>query len=223
MRNGDSRIPNEHLSHVEALTPDLQYKLLLLLRGSFTRNGTRYPQSASVRVIASTDISLMARVEQGAFRADLYYALNVLNLSLKPLRECREDIPAWLELFLARSMERHHRPVKLTRDAREFLTRYDWPGNLIQMQSLCEQMTLLSRHQNINEGFLRCQIEQAAPKLIPGTEQIVIYRDEAGERIAALLEQYGGNRKKTADALGISTTTLWRRMKKYGVGKDFSE
>lgn len=120
-------------------------------------------------------------------------------------------------------MERHHRPVKLTQDAREFLIRYDWPGNLIQMQSLCEQMTLLSQHQNINEGFLRYQIEQTVPKFLRGTEQVVIYRDEEGERIAALLEQYGGNRKKTADALGISTTTLWRRMKKYGVGKDFSE
>ena len=212
-----------YLSHVESLSPDLQYKLLLLLRGGFTRNGSRYPQTASVRVVASAETSLMAKVEQGKFRGDLYYALSVLQLSLKPLRECREDILPWVEVFLQRSIERHRRPIRLTRDAQDFLSHYDWPGNLIQVQSLCEQMALLSQRQNVNEGFLRFLTERTVPKFLPGSEQIVIYRDEEGEKIAALLEQCGGNRRKAAAALGISTTTLWRRMKKYGVGKDFSE
>ena len=145
---------------MESLSPDLQYKLLLLLRGGFTRNGSRYPQTASVRVVASAETSLMAKVEQGKFRGDLYYALSVLQLSLKPLRECREDILPWVEAFLQRSIERHRRPIRLTRDAQDFLSHYDWPGNLIQVQSLCEQMALLSQRQNVNEGFLRFLTER---------------------------------------------------------------
>ena len=212
-----------YLSHVEALSPELQYKLLLLLRGGFTRNGSCYPQTAFVRILASTDVNLMAKVERGEFRGDLYYALSVLQLSLKPLRECREDILPWVDLFLARSMERRRRPIRLTQDARDFLLHYDWPGNLIQVQSLCEQMTLLSQRQTINEGFLRRQTEQTVPKFLSGTEQVISYRNEEADRIAALLEKYGGNRQKVAAALCVSKATLWRRMKKYGIDKDFGK
>ena len=82
-------------------------------------------------------------------------------------------------------------------------------------------MVLLSERRNVDEAFLRRQIERLTPKLLPGTERIVLYRDEKAVEIAELLKKYNGNRQKVADELGISKTTLWRYMKKYGIGKDF--
>ena len=84
-------------------------------------------------------------------------------------------------------------------------------------------MTLLSQRQTVNEGFLRRQTELTVPKFLSGTEQVISYRNEEADRIAALLEKYGGNRQKVAAALGVSKATLWRRMKKYGIGKDFGK
>ena len=81
---------------------------------------------------------------------------------------------------------------------------------------------LLSEQRNIDEAFLQKQINQLTPKVLPGTEQIVLFKDEKALEISELLKQHNGNRQKVADALGISKTTLWRHMKKYGIDKDFS-
>ncbi|MBQ6986904.1 MAG: sigma 54-interacting transcriptional regulator [Oscillibacter sp.] len=210
-----------YFAHVEFLSAELQYRLLRLIRGNFMRNGSNLPQETNVRIIASTNANLVARVEKGTFRSDLYYALNALGFTLPPLRECREDILPWVELFLNRWRKRYGRPVRLTQDAKDYLERYDWPGNLNQVNSVCEQMVLLAERRNVDEGFLRRQIERLTPKLLPGTEKIVLYRDERAVEIAELLKKYNGNRQKVADELGISKTTLWRHMKRYGIGKDF--
>lgn len=210
-----------YLAHVEFLSDELQYRLLLLIRGRFMKNGSNLPQETNVRIIGSATESLIAKVEKGSFRSDLYYAMNALGFTLMPLRERREDILPWVELFLNRWRKRYGRPVRLTQNAKDYLERYDWPGNLDQVNSVCEQMVLLSERRNVDETFLRRQIERLTPRLFPGTEKIVLYRDEKAVEIAELLKKYNGNRQKVADELGISKTTLWRYMKKYGIGKDF--
>ena len=211
-----------YLAHVEALTQELQYKLLRLIRGHFMHNGSNRAVEADVRIIASTDVNLIARVERGEFRSDLYYELNALGISSSPLRERRDDILEWVELYLSQWEKRYDRRVQLSKGARDYLREYDWPGNLDQIRSVCEQIVLLSERRSVDEGFLRRRIEQLTPKLLPGTEQMVIYKDEKAMKIAALLREYGGNRQKVADALGVSKTTLWRYMKKYGIDKDFN-
>ena len=96
-----------YLSHVEALPMETQYKLLSLIRGRFLNNCQNRPACADVRVIASTDVNLVSRVERGEFRSDLYYALSVLTLELLPLRQNREDIPGWLDFYLGEWQEEY--------------------------------------------------------------------------------------------------------------------
>ena len=210
------------LSNIDALSNELQYKILRLIRGTFLHNGSNKPMEADVRVIAATRSNLIAKVEDGSFRSDLYYAINALGITLKPIRERREDILPWVEIYLSQWKERYDRVVHLTQSAEEYLVNYDWPGNLNQINSVCERIVLLSDHRNIDEGFLQRQIRQLTPKLLPGTGQIVLFKDEKAVEISELLKRYNGNRQKVADELGISKTTLWRYIKKYGIEKDFS-
>ena len=211
-----------YLAHVDALNQELQYKLLNLIRGSFIHNGSNRPSAVKVRVIASTDVNLITMVERNAFRSDLYYALNVLSIQMGPLRRQREDIQGWMDFYLGKWQEHYQRRVYLTQGAKRYLEGYDWPGNLNQMDSICERIVLLTERRNVDEVFLKRQFEQIAPMSLNGMNQVVVFRDEKAVRIAELLKKHNGSRQKVADELGVSKTTLWRYMKKYGIEKDFS-
>ena len=143
-----------YLSHVEMLPLETQYKLLCLIRGRFLHNGPSRPVAANVRVIASTAVNLISRVEKGEFRSDLYYALNVLSLEVLPLRRRRADILGWMVLYLDEWQKKYKRYVHLTQGARNYLLDYDWPGNLDQLCSVCERLVLLTQKRNIDEVFL---------------------------------------------------------------------
>lgn len=211
-----------YLEHVEALPAETQYKLFSLVRGRFLHNGSNRPVAASVRVIASTDVNLAAKVEKGEFRSDLYYALSVLSLELPPLRRRKEDILGWAAFYLREWQEKYKRYVRLTQGAQKFLQDYDWPGNLDQLNSLCERIVLLTERRNVDEVFIRRQLEAVTPKLLPGTEKAVVYRDPKAVELAELLKKHAGNRAAVANELGVSKTTLWRYIKKYGIEKDFT-
>lgn len=211
-----------YLSHVEMLPLETQYKLLCLIRGRFLHNGPSRPVAANVRVIASTAVNLISRVEKGEFRSDLYYALNVLSLEVLPLRRRRADILGWMVLYLDEWQKKYKRYVHLTQGARNYLLDYDWPGNLDQLCSVCERLVLLTQKRNIDEVFLRQQLEQVTPRLLPGTEQIVLYKDQKAVEIAALLKKHHGNRQKVADELGVSKTTLCRYLKKFNITSDYN-
>lgn len=211
-----------YLSHVEALPFETQYKLLSLIQGRLLHNGANQPVESSVRVIASTDVNLAARVEQGQFRSDLYYALCVLSLELLPLRRRRDSILPWAELYLEEWGGRYKRYVNLTQGAVQFLKEYDWPGNLTQLNSVCDRVVLLTEKRNVDEVFLRRQLEQMMPTLLPGTDKVVLYKERKAVEIAQLLQKHGGNREKVAAELGVSKTTLWRYIKKYGIEPDYS-
>lgn len=210
-----------YLSHVEMLPLETQYKLLCLIRGRFLHNGPSRPVAANVRIIASSTVSLIARVEKGEFRSDLYYALSVLSLEMLSLRRHRGDILGWTAFYLDEWQEKYKRYVHLTQGAQRYLQEYEWPGNLDQLNSVCERLVLLTQKRNIDEVFLRQQLEQIAPRTLPGTEQIVLYKDQKAVEIAALLKKHHGNRQQVAAELGVSKTTLWRYLKKYGIDPDY--
>ena len=205
---------------VARYTFETQYKLLCLIRGRFLHNGPSRPAAAHVRVIASTSVNLIARVEKGEFRSDLYYALSVLTVEVLPLRRRRGDIEGWMQRYLDEWQEKYKRYVSLTQGAWQYLREYEWPGNLDQLYSVCERLVLLTQKRNIDEIFLREQLEQMAPRLLPGTEQVVLYQDRRAVELAALMKKHKGNRQKVAEELGISKTTLWRYLKKYDVHPD---
>lgn len=210
-----------YLSHVEYLMLETQYKLLNLLHGHFLHNGANTPVSANVRVIASTECNLLPRVERGEFRRDLYYALNVLSLEVLPLRRRREDILEWVEYYLGEWQEKYKRYVQLTNGAKKFIREYDWPGNLDQINSTCERVVLLTEKRNIDEVFLRKQLEQVTPLMTAEEERVIVVRDAKAVEIMELLTRHNGSREKVAAELGISKTTLWRYMKKYGIEANF--
>ena len=206
-----------YLNHIEMLSKESQYKVFNLIRGKFMHNGSHRVTFTRVRVIASTGINLTARLQKGEFRQDLYYALNVLSVEIPPLRHHKELILHWFRYYIDLWQKRYKRYVHLTQGAMNYVQEYDWPGNLEQMESVCERIVLLTEHRNINELFIRRQIEQIQPDLLPGTEKIVLYKDKEAVRIAELLRKYNGSREKVAAELGISKTTLWRHIKKYGM------
>ncbi len=211
-----------YLPHIEFLSSELQFKLLSLVRGKFTHNGANLPVATHIRIIASSDGNLIRHVEEGEFRSDLYYALNVFSLDVPPLRQMGEDILTWIFYYLNHFQEKYQRYVTLTQGAQDLLLNYEWPGNLNQLESLCQRIVLLTEKRSVDEVFLRRHLEQMAPRLMEGTGQVVVYRDQRAVQIAELLQKHNGNRQKVAQELGISTTTLWRHMKKYGIGDDFT-
>ena len=210
-----------YLSHVEYMMLETQYKLLNLLHGHFLHNGANTPVSANVRVIASTECNLLPRVERGEFRRDLYYALNVLSLEVLPLRRRREDILEWVEYYLGEWQEKYKRYVQLTNGAKKFIREYDWPGNLDQINSTCERVVLLTEKRNIDEVFLHKQLEQVTPLMTAEEERVIVVQDAKAVEIMELLTRHNGSREKVAAELGISKTTLWRYMKKYGIEANF--
>ena len=211
-----------YLNNVEMLSRESQYKMLNLIRGKFMHNGSHRVSFFKVRVIASTSVNLVAKVEKGEFRQDLYYALSTLSLEIPPLRHQKEYALYWYNYYIDYWQRNYKRYVHTTQGGLKFVQQYEWPGNLEQMSSVCERIILLTEQRNIDEVFIRRQIEQILPDIIPGTEKVVLYKDKEAVRITELLRKYNGNREKVAAELGISKTTLWRHIKKYGIGKDFS-
>lgn len=210
-----------YLSQIEHLMPESQFKLLNLIRGKFMHNGSNRAVAASVRVIASTECNLLAKVEQGEFRRDLYYALNVLSLEIPPLRSRREDIQDWFDLYMQEWQEKYKRYIQLTNGAKQFIREYDWPGNLDQINSTCERIVLLTTKRLIDEVFLRKHLEQVTPLMTTKSEKVVVVQDPKALKISQLLAKHGGNREKVAAEMGISKTTLWRYIKKYNIEPNY--
>lgn len=206
-----------YLRHVDMLPYETQYKILLLIQGRFLHNGPCSPVNANVRVIASTSINLIDKVNKGEFRSDLYYAISVLSIQVLPLRRRRGDIEGWMRLYLSEWQKKYKRYVHLTQGAWKYLNEYDWPGNLNQLHSVCERLVLLTQKRNIDEVFLQEQIEQVVPSIMPTAEQAVLYQDKKAMALAELMERHHGNRQRMADELGVSKTTLWRYLKKYNI------
>lgn len=211
-----------YLGNIEFLSPELQYKIYHLIQGQYYRNGQNRAVNLNVRVIASTTKDLSLFVSQQKFSPNLYYAINVLALEMPPLRQHREDIAGWVDEYMTRYCKEYNRYIHLNQSTMDLLCGYHWPGNLNQLKCLCERVVLLSSHRTADTVFVRRQLEQINPDIQPETNRIVVYKDRQAVEISELLKKYNGNREKVAGELGISKTTLWRKMKKYGIASDFS-
>lgn len=178
-----------------------------------------------VRVIAATNRDLAELVSHGFFRADLYYRLNVLNLRLPPLRERKQDIPLLLRHFLVESQRKAGKLVRVEEDklVRTFQS-HDWPGNVRELRNMVERLVALS-----DDG---CITDELANRLLAeeGTGFHLANRigspgclsDVERETVLTVLKQVGGNRRRAAELLGISVTTLWRKLKKWGETQSMS-
>jgi two-component system response regulator HydG len=169
-------------------------------------------------VIAATNRNLAAMISDGSFREDLFYRLNVIGVVLPPLRERREDIPALAEHFMTRAAGKLGRDVRLSAEVVERLLRYPWPGNVRELENAIERAAILARGDTIAPEDLPPHVAAGlnlgpSPTLPRQTTLAETERDH----ILLTLERFGRNHSAAAEALGIGRTTLWRKLKEYGI------
>lgn len=211
-----------YLRQVELLSMETQYKLLLLTRGQYMRNGSNQAEAIDTRLIISTEANLKEKALAGTFRKDLYYMLSALKQDVPALRQRREDLPALFTQCLEDWQNRFKRRLRVNADTVEYLTGYDWPGNLDQLSSLCQRLVLLSDKRAVDEETARQALTDMDTHISPPEADGTPARDPRAEELMALLSRHHGSREKAAAELGISKTTLWRRMRKYGISKDLT-
>jgi len=233
------------LDEIGDMPLESQAKLLHVIEtGTVERVGGRKPISVGVRIMAATHRDLESRVAEGSFRADLYYRLNVMRLHMPPLRERREDIPLLARIFLARLAERS--PMAASSVSPEAMARlrdHSWPGNIRELENELERAALLAEGPDIGPGDLSpiigAAVESAAPEApeaaqAHGPKQEPVLSVVAGAsaseeaiptlaavefaHIQAALRKLGGNKSKTAKALGISREGLRVKLEKANAG-----
>lgn len=210
------------LDEIGDLPLPMQVKLLHFLEeGRFRRVGSSRDQNADVRIIAATNRNLSDEVEQQRFRADLFYRLNVVSLHIPPLRERTEDIPNLVDYFLGVYRERFSRPqLDLSDKARARLQTYPWPGNVRELRNCLERAAALSAGDIIEVGQIPIlgsgSVHSFAPAatLAPQTTPRTLEELER-EHILGVLKQSNGNRERAAAILGISSRTLYRKLREY--------
>ena len=207
------------LDEVGEMPAALQVKLLRVLQsGEFRRLGATQALTTDVRVLAATNRDLVEMVRQGMFRDDLFYRLNVIRVVVPPLRERREDIPALAEHFLARSAGKLNRELRLSAEAVERLLRYPWSGNVRELENAIERATILARGATVSPDDLPPHVAaglELGPS--PALPRQITLAEAERIHILQTLERFGGNHSSAAEALGIGRTTLWRKLKEYGI------
>ena len=209
------------LDEIGDLSPELQPKLLNVLENQrFRRLGGADEVEVDVRIMASTHRQLDRLVEEGRFRKDLYYRLAVLPLDLPPIRELSGADVAWLAYRVLEGVRRRvgGGPAEFSDRALERLAHYPWPGNVRELRNLLERVLILaSDADRIEEHHLPPEVRRAArPALDEGPSSLTLEEVER-RHIARVLEQEGGNRSRTARVLGISRTTLYDKLDRYGL------
>jgi DNA-binding NtrC family response regulator len=196
----------------------LQSKLLRVIQEKeVERLGGTHPIKVDVRIIAATNRNLEEEVKKGTFREDLYYRLNVVNIVVPPLRERREDIPLLIDFFLKKYDLKHKKNVKgLTREARDIMVKYDYPGNVRELENIVERAIVLTRGDHITSQDLPNLAEQATAGdgSIRGTVESI----ERSMIIEALVNA-DWVQTKAAAALGLSERMLRYKIKKYGISR----
>jgi len=207
------------LDEIAEMPGVLQIKLLRALQsGEVRRLGATQSSTIDVRVIAATHGDLAALISQGSFREDLFYRLNVIQVVLPPLRDRREDIPALAEHFLARSAGKLGRRLHLAPEALERFLRYPWPGNVRELENAIERAAILARSDSVGLEDLPPHVSaglQLGPS--PALPRQISLADAERVHILQTLERFGRNHSGAAEALGIGRTTLWRKLKEYGI------
>lgn len=197
----------------------LQSKLLRVIQErEIERLGGTHPIKVDVRIIAATNRNLEEEVRKGAFREDLYYRLNVVNIIVPPLRERKEDIPLLIDFFLKKYNIKHKKSIKgLTREARDVLVRYDYPGNVRELENIVERAVVLTRGDHISSEDLPNLSEQAMGASDSGIRGTV----ESLERsmIIEALVNADWVQTKAAATLGLSERMLRYKIKKYNIAR----
>jgi two-component system NtrC family response regulator len=214
------------LDEIGDLSPALQAKLLRVLQEKeIERVGSNQTIKIDVRVIAATNRNLEEAIKKGAFREDLYYRLNVVTISLRPLRERKEDIPLLIEYFLKKYSAENKKEVRsLSRESKDLLLKYDYPGNVRELENIIERAVVLCRQDMITSQDLPLNLRESRTEIalvqvrqahsLPETLETL-----ERQLIIGALERSGGVQTRAAEELGISERVLRYKINKYGIAE----
>jgi DNA-binding NtrC family response regulator len=211
------------------LPVEMQVKLLRLLQeGEVEKIGTTGSTKVDVRAIAATHRNLLAMIEDGAFREDLYYRLAVVPLELPPLRERKEDLPELAQHLFRKVKDRHGLPqLRLSASLIPCFTAYRWPGNVRELENVIERMVVLSAGDEIGAADLPDELRRSTPArdslLLDLPEQGISLEGIERELLVRALEKFSGNQTRAAKYLDISRRTLIYRMEKHGLRREGGE
>ncbi len=205
-------------------TPAFQAKLLRVIQEhEIRRVGDNASIPVDVRVIAATNQDIRQAIADKRFREDLFYRLNVVPLQAPPLRERKEDVPLLAQHFITRFNQRNGSRRTLTQGALQKMAAYDFPGNVRELENVVEQAAALARGDEIDADDVFIETRSAPPLETPpsGVRTLAQEVDQAERRaIESAIERHEGLLEKVARELDVSTTTLWRKMKRLGLRKD---
>ena len=218
------------LDEIGELSLDLQAKLLRALQEKEVRPvGATHRVPIKARIVAATNRDLAAMVEKGTFRKDLFYRLNVVNLRLPALRDRREDIPLLAAHFLDHISREHGRKFTLSDEVLRTMLRHDWPGNVRELENSIERACALSSGPVLHLGDLPTQLQQqglearrpaageADSEDSSGGSELKTLADLEREAILGAIRTLNGDKLQAARVLGIGKTTLYRKLKEYGI------
>jgi DNA-binding NtrC family response regulator len=205
------------LDEIGEVAPTVQAKLLRALQErEIRRVGAERTIKVNARVVAATNRDLRAAVAAGTFREDLYFRLGAFVITVPPLRDRREDIPPLVHDFVRRAATRVKKDVQnVSSDAMTALMNYSWPGNVRELEHAIERAVIVARGNSIRLRELPPEVSQKPRQLVAGDSVDLPALERAA--IERALERFRGNRRQAAEALKISTVTLWRKMKQYGL------
>lgn len=206
------------LDEVGELSGAAQVKLLRFLEnGECRRVGETTTDKLDVRVIAATNRDLAQSIEKGGFRADLFYRLNVIPISVPPLRDIKEDIPLIACAFLREYSEKMGKePPKISEECLRILNDHHWPGNVRELRNLIERAVVVDQDGVITLGDMPDHLRLQGSELIEqGLSRKMSLKEVEKLYILSMLDECQGNRKKTGQILGITKATLWRKLNTY--------
>ncbi len=202
------------LDEVGEIDLNFQLKLLRFLQEKEVRPlGSSRPRKVDVRIVAATNRDLRKMVEDGKFRQDLWYRLDVVRMAVPPLRERHGDIPLLAAAFLKRYDERYRLDARITESGMKALCEYTWPGNVRQLQHMIERLVILAPGGRITEDAVEEAIRASSPKEEPGET----LAEAEAEQIRKVLAATGGNKSRAARILGIERKTLYRKLERMGL------
>jgi two-component system response regulator HydG len=207
------------LDEIGELSPGIQSKLLRFLQeGEIYRVGGKDPIRVDIRLISATNKELDKEVLRGNFREDLFYRINTIMLQSPPLRRRKEDIQALIEYFLSTNgYSLINRGRQMSEDAMKIMMKYDWPGNIRELQNVCERVQILSEGHIILPSDLPEHIRNPDQKVVIDDYDPTLTLHELEKRyILKALNYFDGNKTQAANALGITIKTLYNKLHEYG-------
>lgn len=207
------------LNEISRLSISDQHHLnrLLMGRADSSFGSIEYHAAKSLHIIVADSHDYSSLINDSYLRKDLFYSLSAMVLELPSLGVRPDDVQGWADFFFQKLQEQYGRYVHLTAEAWKKIRNYNWPGNLAQLRSICEQIMINSPRRTVDVSFIDTLLSPYNSSDDHDNQFSDRYSDPYASQIESLLSRYHGNRKRVAEELGISITTLWRHIKKYNI------